>query len=104
TGFWYGSRKTDREGFVIGDYLNEITERDAAVFLETLVKTARLTTKQWGSWKRAKLAHYGGKRKGAGNKHKWNEPTKVMRVPESMVEKVKEFIDSEMEKKTEGCT
>ncbi len=103
TGFWYGAQKMDKDGYVSGnDYLNEINEKDAAVFLDVLRKTARLPAKEWNNWKRAKLAHYGGKRKGAGNKYKWKEPTKVMRVPVSMIDKVREFIDSEMSKRTEG--
>lgn len=46
-----------------------------------------------------KLTH-GGKRKGAGRKKK--EPTKVIRVPESKVEQVKQIIYSTYQKGDEN--
>ncbi len=36
---------------------------------------------------------HGGKRKGAGPKFKYGEPTKVMRIPVSLIPKVRKMLD-----------
>ncbi|OTG86451.1 DNA polymerase V [Acinetobacter sp. ANC 4558] len=38
------------------------------------------------------MATHGGKREGAGRKFKYNEPTKVLRVPESRIIDVKKYL------------
>ncbi len=46
---------------------------------------------------------WGGERKGSGAKQKYNEPTKVMRLPESVVPQVKAFLADWKSEESQAC-
>lgn len=93
--YFFSYRKKDRSGNVsLEDDFHIDNDDKTRLILD--VRKAIKNQNVLNDWKKAPAAGHGGKRKGAGRHFKYDGPTKVMRVPASMVDDIKEFIAERM--------